>query len=192
MNKKVYFLTMLLVFGLGMSQSTFAQFKGENRLMMSHPDDVFWDDQFGPTALGGGGSTIVLASTVDGNNVYFGGKFLYAGEKTVNHIVRWDGTNWNELGTGTNGNIYSICVHNGVIYAGGRFDSAGGIPAACIARWNGTQWQPVETGMSGSGWMTNVYSLIWSGNYLYAGGDFTQAGGIPAKNIARIGGTPTG
>lgn len=189
MKIKVSFLAMLLIFGLWMSQSTFAQFKGENRLVISHPDDIFWDDQFGPTALGGGGSTTVLSSAVDGNNVYFGGEFLYAGEKTVNHIVRWDGTNWNELGTGTNGTIYSICVHNGVVYAGGRFDSAGGAPASCIARWDGTQWQPLGTGMSGSGWMTIVYSLAWSDNYLYAGGDFTQAGGVTAKYIARWDGT---
>ena len=72
------------------------------------PDDVYWDNQFGATALSGNGDLPVYASVVDGNNLYLAGDFLYAGNLVVNHIVKWDGTHWSALGSGMNDRVTAI------------------------------------------------------------------------------------
>lgn len=57
-----------------------------------------------------------------------------------------------------------------------------------IARWNGSRWSSLGTGMTDT-----VNALAWdglaifSGGYLYAGGYFTYAGGVPAAHIAKWG-----
>ncbi len=54
-----------------------------------------------------------------------------------------------------------------------------------IARWDGTSWSALGTGMNDI-----VYALAFdaSGN-LYAGGQFTTAGGVAANRIAKWDGT---
>lgn len=86
--------------------------------------------------------------------------------------------------------VFSLAVMDGELYAGGRFTIAGGIEANCIAKWDGTSWSPLGTGMSGEGigW-PNVHSLAVMNGNLYAGGNFTIAGGENAKNIAMWDGT---
>ena len=104
------------------------------------PDDVYWDDQFGPTALSGNGDLPVYASVVDGNDLYLAGDFLYAGDLVVNHIVKWDGTHWENFGSGITpsqwGNpiVQSIVPLVDDIYCGGTFEMAGGKPSSFIAR----------------------------------------------------------
>ena len=41
---------------------------------------------------------IVRAITSKDSDIYIGGRFTNAGDKTVNYIARWDGTNWHSLG----------------------------------------------------------------------------------------------
>ncbi|MBK6679912.1 MAG: hypothetical protein IPG53_07720 [Ignavibacteriales bacterium] len=53
-----------------------------------------------------------------------------------------------------------------------------------IAKWNGTSWSTVGAGVNGS-----VYTLKMDGSNLYAGGQFTSAGGVNASNIAKWNGT---
>lgn len=166
-----------------------AQVKPVNPFLETNPDDVYWDDQFGPTALGGGSDPTVFASLVAGDDIYFAGEFEYAGEKTVNHIVRWDGTNWNALGEGTDGVVMAIAEHNEEIYIGGRFLMAGGDTVNNIAKWDGTHWSALGGGVSGNSWMTTVYALTFIGDDLYAGGKFQNAGSVAAHYIARWDGT---
>ncbi|MCX6251462.1 MAG: T9SS type A sorting domain-containing protein [Bacteroidetes bacterium] len=153
------------------------------------PDDIFWDNRFGATALSGNGDLPVYASAVDGNNLYFAGDFLYAGELIVNHIVKWDGTHWSALGSGMNDRVTALTINNGIIYAGGWFTTAGGIPANHIAKWDGTQWSALGTGITGADWWTTVNAIAFIGNDLYAGGDFNHAGGIAVSNLAKWNGS---
>lgn len=153
-------------------------------VISSDTSDLYWDDQFGPTGLGGN-DCIVYASAVDGQSLYIGGAFLYAGGKTVNHIARWNGSEWETLGAGTDGEIYSLTVHAGKVFAGGRFTMAGGVPANNIAMWDGSQWQSLGEGITGTvSWSTGVNALAFVGDKLYAGGDFSTAGSLPVSNIA--------
>jgi hypothetical protein len=76
----------------------------------------------------------------------------------------------------------------GNLYAGGYFTTAGGVPANCIAMWNGSAWSALSLGMSGGlagfgGPCVNALAFDSVGN-LYAGGNFTTAGGAPANFIA--------
>jgi len=149
------------------------------------PGDMYWDNQFSPTALSGNGDLPVYASVVDGNNLYLAGDFLYAGGLIVNHIVKWDGSHWSALTTGMNDRVTVLAMHNGNLYAGGWFTTAGGVPANHIAKWDGTQWSALGTGITGANWWTTVNAIAFIGNDLYAGGDFDHAGGNVVKYLAK-------
>src|SRR6185436_6679524 len=56
--------------------------------------------------------------------------------------------------------------------------------ASRIAKWDGTSWSPLGSGMNGSVWAL-VEHDDGTGPALYAGGDFTTAGGVAANRIAR-------
>jgi trimeric autotransporter adhesin len=155
----------------------------------SDPGDIYWDNQFGPTALSGNGDLPVYASVVIGTDLYLAGDFLYAGDLIVNHIVKWDGTHWSALGTGMNDRVKSLSVHNGILYAGGWFTTAGGVPANHIAKWDGTHWTALGDGITGLDWWTTVDAIACLGNDVYAGGDFNNAGGIAVSNLAKWNGS---
>jgi len=58
-----------------------------------------------------------------------------------------------------------------------------------IARWDGTSWNALGTGITG-GFFPAVYAIAISGNDVYVGGSFTNAGGVSGtNNIARWDGT---
>jgi hypothetical protein len=136
------------------------------------------------SALGSGMSystpslTTVNALTHDAGNIYAGGLFTTAGGITVNHIAKWDGSNWSALGSGMDNYIRALIYDNNVnIYAGGNFTT----PATRIAKWDGSNWSALGSGMD-----LEVEALAHdnAGN-LYAGGQFTTAGGIAVNCIAK-------
>ena len=100
------------------------------------------------------------------------------------------------------------------LYVGGAFSSAGGVPVYGIARWDGTTWSPLGSGLSCDGGFPDFPELDGergveppelgcispaaealavfddgSGEALYVGGEFDEAGGIEASNIAKWDGT---
>lgn len=74
------------------------------------------------------------------------------------------------------------------LYVGGGFATADGQEVGFIARWDGTSWSPL-VGPSGVGLDAPVWALAvyddGNGPALYAGGQFSRAGGITARSIAR-------
>jgi hypothetical protein len=66
------------------------------------------------------------------------------------------------------------------------FRAAGRISATRIARFDGTNWWPLSSGVRGTNTGSTAVNALALGNGgLYAGGIFTNAGGITASNIAR-------
>jgi hypothetical protein len=108
------------------------------------------------------------------------------------HIAKWDGTDWTAVG----GSFDSSSTLYGLVSfdSGERpravrrrtFSSADGLPVLNVARWNGAHWSTLGTGLN-----DDVLALLecddGSGRALYAGGDFTSAGGAAINRIARVG-----
>lgn len=134
--------------------------------------------------------------------LYIAGNFSNAivGGQPAFNIARWDGTAWNNLGSGFDGPVYALAVFDDgsgsgpALYASGDFsaivDQTGTptTPASNIARWDGTQWSPLSLGTNGPTRAMTVHN-DGSGSALYAAGNFTQAGGASAASIARWNGT---
>ncbi|GIG91331.1 hypothetical protein [Plantactinospora endophytica] len=126
----------------------------------------------------------VDALTVFDGDLIVGGQFLRAGGVTVNHVARWDGTEWWPL-TGPNGtgvdvpSVWDLAVHDGALIVGGGFGQAGGTAANGIARWTGGAWTTLGTGFNG-----DVLALAVFDGALVATGGFTQAGGVAANYVA--------
>ena len=139
------------------------------------------------SALGSGLNGPVYAIAFSGTNLYAGGGFTLGVSKS---IARWNGSSWTALSTGMSGSspcpVYALAVAGTTLYAGGLFPTAGGVSVADIARWNGNTWAALGSGMSVSAnYFPSVYALATGGTNLYAGGDFTRAGGNPANRIAK-------
>ncbi|HUD45259.1 MAG TPA: hypothetical protein VMR33_00435 [Candidatus Baltobacteraceae bacterium] len=151
----------------------------------------------GISAVGANGyGPYVNALAVLSNTVYAGGVFTLAGNIVANNIAQWNGTGWSALGSGISGgneigpSVNALAVSGSALYVGGDFTNAGGIAANSIAQWNGTNWSPLASGISsGDEFGSLVNALAVSGSTLYVGGEFTNAGGIAAANIAQWNGT---
>jgi hypothetical protein len=84
--------------------------------------------------------------------------------------------------------VYALAVSGNDLYAGGNFATAGDASATLIAKWNGSSWSALGSGIDGD---TNVnqwpavHALAVLGNELYAGGNFTRAGGKVSAYLAR-------
>jgi len=132
-----------------------------------------------------------------GPALYAGGTFTIAGGVEVNRIAKWDGAEWSSLGGGMDGRVEALTVFDDgsgdgpALYAGGVFTTAGGVKTDRIAKWDGAQWSPLGSGMDGGSPPDDpsVLALLvfddGSGPALYAGGNFTIAGGVSANFIAK-------
>ena len=141
--------------------------------------------------LGDGMNNSVSALAIDGEgNLIAGGDFTTAGGAVASRIARWDGIAWLPLGDGMNGTVRALASDGvGNVYADGDFTTAGGAGANRIARWDGTAWLPLGSGMG-----NDMVEIAWAlavdnAGDVYAGGDFTSAGGITVGRIATWDGT---
>ncbi len=138
-------------------------------------------------ALGvSGGAVKALAISASGV-VYVGGTFTSAGgDPAISYLARWSSvTGWSKVGNGVNGAVYALAIRqNGAteeLYVGGALTQVGGsINCKYAGLWAGS-WSCV-----GSGTNAAVRALaVDAANQVYAGGDFTTAGGVTANGIAR-------
>jgi hypothetical protein len=160
-----------------------------------------YDPQSGAWSTFGSGmdaEVTSLAALANGELVA-GGAFTTAGGQPCQHVARWDGQSWQPLGAGVGSVVHAIAVRpNGHVVVGGRFTSAGGGPASHIAEWDGGAWSSLNGGVT-----TNAINglppvsalLVMPNGDVVVGGNFTQAGGLPANCVARwdgVGWTPLG
>ncbi|MDP9136073.1 MAG: hypothetical protein M3N56_14740 [Actinomycetota bacterium] len=114
---------------------------------------------------------------------------------SASKIASWDGAAWSAVGGGVDQHVLALAVHDdgsgAALHAGGLFTMAGGFSFSGsygIASWNGTGWTALGGGVTGTVIaLASVYE--GSGPVLYAGGEFSAAGGSPASRIARWDGT---
>ncbi len=155
------------------------------------------------SALGTGMNNQVFSLTVfnDGGGggpaLYASGIFTSAGGVDANRVAKWDGQSWLPLGTGIdnvdhNASVQALTVFNDgggggpALYAGGDFTIAGGAPAGRIAKWNGQSWSALGVGVDGT---LRALAAIDNGQAggpaLYAGGQFSSAGGVTVNRVAK-------
>ena len=114
----------------------------------------------------------------------------------VGFVGRWDGTTWTTLGLtseSTHSIVQAVAVApDGQLYVGGSFHDIDGVAANGVARWDGTAWHPLGAGVSGpivpGGRSVNALAVGPNGE-VWAGGRFSQAGEVPARNLAQWDGT---
>lgn len=130
-------------------------------------------------------SPAVYALAGSGNGLYAAGNFKTAGGIEANHVAKWNGINWTNLGLGLNSPANALALSGTEVYVGGQFTRATNTGGAIItvnrmAKWNGSVWSPLSSGLNGT-----VQALTLSGSSLYAGGQFTTAGGNSASYAAK-------
>ena len=82
------------------------------------PGDEYWAAGFNFPGLNGGVSGLAFGPN---GSLYAGGQFTTAGEAAANYIARWDGAQWNSLGTGMDHYVTALAVGlDGSLYAGGQ------------------------------------------------------------------------
>ena len=161
-----------------------------------------WSPLAGPTATGMGHAVLAMTVWDDGGGpaLYAGGYFTTAGGLTANRVAKWNGTEWSVLagpaGTGTDSVVYALAAGSvgggSALYAGGHFTTAGGVTVNYVAKWDGAAWSTLD-GPAATGTDQRVWALaVWDdggGPALYAGGDFTTAGGVEVHGVATWDGT---
>src|SRR5216684_45618 len=153
------------------------------------------------SVLGSGVNSSIRALMVFGDGsgpaLYAGGDFTAAGGVAAHHLAKWDGMQWSAIGSGSGMSqlLSALTVFdNGTgpaLYAGGNFSAAGSAAANYVARWDGIQWSALGSGVIGQFPYVSALTIFddGSGSALYAGGQFTTAGGVVVNNIAKWDGT---
>ena len=92
-------------------------------------------------------SLYAVTMALDGQgNLVVGGYFDRAGSTPANCIARWNGTNWENLGSGMDNLVSALAVaSDGRLFAGGGFSQAGGKVSSYFAQWDEPyfQWLPM-------------------------------------------------
>lgn len=156
-----------------------------------------WDGSewfaLGTASANGVNNGVRALASID-NDLYVGGTFSSANPfspsaVTVNHVARWDGSNWWPLGngvgewsgSGTGGFpwVHTLAVSGTDLYVGGGFTEVNPgtvdqMPASRLARWDGTAWSILGDD-DGNGVSGTVRSMVFIGGNLYVGGNFLQA-----------------
>lgn len=145
--------------------------------------------EVGSWGLGNLSAASYPALAVHRDGLMVGGQFTEVGGIAANNIARWDGRQWQVLGTGlingVNGQVLALAVApDGILYVGGMFSLAGNVPAWNVARWDGTNWSGLGGGILGSSTPMVRALAVGADGRVYAGGSFDEAGGVMANNIA--------
>lgn len=143
-----------------------------------------------------------------GPKLYACGRFTLAGGSAVQHVARWDGSDWSAVGApvvtfdGLNDLLTYDDGSGSALYTVGPILGSEAATTTGILRWNGSAWQAVGSGLgtrrfygaAGTGTDTDaVFALAvhdeGSGPRLFAVGTFENAGSVSTFGIARWNGT---
>ncbi len=167
-----------------------------------------------PPGVGGYDPAAVYDLMIDGRYLYIGGFFKvarvipYAMAGDGAAFVRWNldsarpdmpGLGMTNLNDETAPRANSIVIADGMLYVCGLFTMAGGYEASNVAmmRLSDDRWMSLGPSINGSSGKVVVgptpakrdpyglRTLAVSGENVYVGGNFSTAGGVPSRSIAR-------
>ena len=103
---------------------------------------VAWDCVSSTSQVGLGNRARSAAIWQD--DVYVGGDFFFTRNGVLyDHIMHWDGSEWQPLDGGTDGPIKCVKVINDELIVAGWFTYADTVLANGLARWDGERWHRV-------------------------------------------------
>ncbi len=167
----------------------FALADGQPAANVARWDGLHW------TGLSLGSTTAgydqVLALSAWNGSLYAGGIFTDVGaaDAPLNRIARWDGTQWNALGSGVDGadgiNGYTsyvgaLAVYGNALYAAGNFGSMGGVGVNNVASWNGSGWSGIGAPANFELKALTVYD-DGAGDQLFLGGYYLDPAYVPGS-----------
>lgn len=154
-----------------------ARWDGENWSALTGPDGV--------PGVNGAVHAMVVFDNGNGPELYAGGEFTKAGSTDVEYVARWDGTQWEPVGSLPD-TVRSLGVHDigpdrhlfvGTFRPGGGIGFPGG-----IYQLDGNDWSLVGGGIDE--FRFHVDSILSSQGKLYIGGFFNQVGTAFSPMIA--------
>jgi hypothetical protein len=159
-----------------------------------------WDGtNWSPLGSGitGGGPKVIKSMIVfdDGTGpaLFAGGIFSIAGGIPVNHLAKWDGANWSDIGSAiayTSQSVLAFSIFDdgtgSALYVAGTFASAGGTSASNIVRWDGSLWSTLDDGVNAFAHSFATFD-DGSGPALFVGGGFTAANDSGDSYLAKWG-----
>lgn len=105
-------------------------------------DELAWIQPGYPPSLpwqpfgGGANGTVLVMEKLANGDMLIAGTFTDAGGTAANQVAIWNGTSFEALGAGLQGNVNCALEFNGEIYVGGAMLNG----AADLAKWNGSAW----------------------------------------------------
>lgn len=137
-------------------------------------------EPFGGIGLSSG-AAYVSSLEVFHNELYIAGWFKQAWGDPENFIMRWDGTQFRDVGNGLDGPVYRMHVYNDELYVCGSFTQAGNLSVTNAAKWDGISWNQITPGFRNNG---PILDILVAQNNLYIGGGFDSIQNIQVYNIA--------
>src|SRR3989475_696037 len=173
---------------------TFTSVGAESRAKIAHIlADGSVDPNFNPGVPGQNSAVNALAVSGDGSTVYVGGGFENIGGQTRNNLAAVEGgtrkgAHFNPAGLRTDGQVFALKVAGTQVYVGGQFEKLGGQTRNGLAKVAGTTggdlgWIPNPTFGAGGGL---IMAIEVSGDSVYAGGVFTNVGGLARRHLAKL------
>jgi trimeric autotransporter adhesin len=121
--------------------------------------------------------------------LYAGGTLAVPGDTNAYAVARWDGSSWNTLGSVVRGSLagaFNFRFEGSEVHAFGTFTNIGGIAANSAAKWapglTGSGWEALGGGFTGGNVL--VSGVAMHNGQLHVSGNFQNADGVPAQNMA--------
>lgn len=124
--------------------------------------------------VGSGANGEILDIYSDSSAIYFAGNFTQIDGVPANHIVKWNGTQWQAVNNNFN-QVRCVALNGSDIYIGASTDDITG-----LFRWDGVNWDTIGIIPSG-----NISTIAFDDTNLYAGGFFNSISGVTAYSAAR-------